>query len=189
MDRESPRLRWHQVEADHALARHIALVGANLNTGATIVILGRIRVRRRVGCHIGVTVTGAAILLRHGETVGARHIGLAVFYGAGRSEEFRRRLGTRGVLEDLDGARRLALVLGLARRAEPLAILVDIEGVGPVLSDLTRVLRRSSDEMLARHDGLIIGEFRIIGRAELVGALDVVNHILVHFELLESALS
>ena len=70
-----------------------------------------------------------------------------------------------------------------------LARLINVEFVGAVFADLSSLLGRCSNEMLARNHGLLIGQLGVVRRAQVIGAAHIINHILIHLELLESALA
>ena len=183
-----PRFRRHQVQAHRALARQVPLIRPYLDRGATIITLGRVHVIRVIGGHVGITETGPAVLLCHGDTVRAAHVRLSGILGPRRTEILHGRLGASDVFHDLNRACGALYHIACCYE-EALAVLINVEGVGAVLADFAGVLGRAADEMLAGHHRLGICEFRIVGGTEIVRLAYGPHHILVHFELLETALA
>ena len=181
---DEPCVGGDQVGRHDALGRLGALVGADLVRGLAIVchfVADGLGVIRR---HVGVTVGGAAVLLRHGVAVRARHVGLAEILGLSGTDVRHRGLGTGNKGHDLDGT-GLALDETAVGDEEALAGLVNVKAVRAVLADLSWVVGICGDKGRSGHDGGLVRLFGIGGHTELVRVLGA--HDFVDFELLEAA--
>ena len=183
------RVRRYQVEGHRALRGRRPLVRPHLVAAATIVGLRRIRITRRIGRHVRVTVAGTTILLGHRRSVRTRHVRLTILLRRSGAHHLCRRLGARGVLEYLDRTGCLLLKRLRASRTKALSRLVNIELVRPVLTNLTRVLGRRANKVLARHNRLLVRQLRIIGSAQVIRTTNILNHRLINLQLLKAAVA
>ena len=176
--------RNNQIESLSALTGNITLIRVEFVAGATEIIVLCIRIHCAVVGTVGIPVAESIVLPNHGRTERRNRIGCLEIRRTGWPNEFRRCLRSRLELHDFRGTLRWRTVL-THRREVSLTILIEIEGIGTILTRLTQV-RPLECQRLAGNDLTLVGYLGITRHTELIHGLPL-THDFVDFKLLEAA--